>query len=220
MARARRSRSRGRATKTPGDWVYRGGITDNEGSQAFEHATYAPATFGLNQGESTGHVLYDSANYMKALLGNSNVANSAARAAGKRPKTFRVKGQITWEASVWATGDELQMGFRIGVFQQDPLDGILLAPATYSMMSTTGSMAFNPDVWANIRRNNLWEHRNYQHFATGNESSRRTLYINTPAKAMLGSDECLAIYIEMSNASESMRYQLWLATYVSDESSG
>lgn len=75
--------------------MYRGPVTDNEGSQEATLASYSPFTYALNGGNSTAHVLYDSQNFMKTVMGNSNVANTAARAAGRRPKTFRMKGQMT-----------------------------------------------------------------------------------------------------------------------------
>lgn len=206
--------------RTPGDWVYRGPTTDNEGAQNASLASYSHVFFSLGVGESTAHILYDSQNFLKGVAGNSEIMYQAARAAGRRPKTYRVRGQMHWQANVWSLGDELRFGMRIGVFKQDPLDGFMINDATYIMMSAGFGGAQGVDTWANSGRGNLWEHRNYQHFATGNESSQRMFYINTPARASLGPDECLALYIENGQGSESLRYGLWLSTYVSDESSG
>jgi len=77
------------------------------------------------------------------------------------------------------------------------------------------------DMWANQPRANLWEQRVYQHFATGNESSVRSLYVNASMKGVrLTDDECLGLYVEMGQASEGMRYYRWLRTLVQDEGSG
>lgn len=203
------------------DWVYRGDQVDNEGAAYRGLSTYSAASVALSTGESAGHILYDSKNYLRQIAGNSETMNTTGRAAGSKPKMIRVQGMLKWEASVWATGDDLQIAFRIGVFQQDSLDGFLQVDVNYTMMNLGLSVADNVDIWANQPRANLWEQRVYQHFATGNESSVRSLYVNASMKGVrLNDDECLGLYVEMGQASEGMRYYRWLRTLVQDEGSG
>jgi len=218
-----RSSRRSRSARPRADWVYRGNHVDAEGSQDNGLSTYSPYIKSVTQGESAGHILYDSKNFLRDIGGNSYIMNQTGRAAGKRPKMVRVMGQMTWVAGSWSPGDEIQFGLRIGVFQQDSSDGFIQVDASYTMMGGGGGIVNDPDIWANQPRANRWEWRNYQYFATGNESSRKSVFINANMRGVtLSDDECLALYVENGVAASvtSLRYITWLRTLVIDEGSG
>lgn len=220
MARSRR-RSTSRAPRVRRDWVYRGAYVDGEGSLDWTLASYCGIYRTISGGggvpESTAWVLYDSQNYFKDVAGQGGVTSRASRAEGKRARCYRVMGQINWTGTTWTLGDEVRFGLRLGVFNQDPADGGILVPAAYGMMTEGGSLNDQTSIWANARGQNLWEHRNYQYFATGAETSNRTLKVNIPISVSLGPDECLAMYMEQQGGGVGLRYVTWLRTLVSDE---
>lgn len=219
MARSSRRRSTPARRRVRGDWVYRG-VQQAADAIDDQLSTYAPSVKSMSTGESAGHILYDSKNYIRQIAGNNTSMNTTGRAAGKRPRCLRVQGIFNWEADTWASGDDIVVGFRIGVFQQDSLDGFIQVDANYTMMNIGFSIADYPDNFANQPRSNLYERRVYQHFATGNESSVRTTPVNVGIRATLGDDECLAIYMEMAQNSVGIRYRTWFRTYVVDDSTG
>lgn len=227
------ARSRRRATKRRrerGDWVYRGGTTDETGTADYFDASYAGVYQALSSSGtssvSAALILYDSHDWFTVMgggLGNAlsgGVMSKAARAEGRKAKMLRVQGQFSVQASTWTLGNEVRFGLRIGIFQQDPEDGGILVPAAYRMMTEPGvdQIVQGTSVWADHRRMNQWEHRHYLHFATGNEQSLRTLRINTPIRGSLNANECLALYMENAPGGVALRFQSWLRTYVVDES--
>jgi len=120
------------------------------------------------------------------------------------------------QAATWTLGDEIRLGLRIGVFEQDSSDGNLMVDADYTMWFS-GFIQSAPNVFANQQRTNLWTHYHLMHFATGNEQSMRVLNVNVAARASLASNECLGLYTQTQAGSVALRWYPILRTYVVDE---
>lgn len=201
-----------------GDWVYRGGEL-REGSLGWELATYHPGVYKtINAATSQAAVLYDSQNYLSDTVGDSLLSlNRSARAEGRRARTFRVQGVMVSQATTWTLGNEVRLGMRIGVFDQDANDGGISVDPDYRIFQTNAFPGGQAAVFANMRRSNLWTHYHMLHFATGNETSLRVTRFNVPAKASLGAGECLALYLENLVGGVNLRYWLACRTFVADE---
>lgn len=201
------------------DWVYRGGVYSAAGGLDVEGAGYAGGFRVLSEG-STVLILYDSQNFFHDGVGGDNNDESlhrSARADGRKAQTFRVRGHLNWEATTWAAGDNVYFGWRIGAFEQDATDGGILVPAGYTMLAGVSFGDAQPSVYANAAKLNAWEHRVRYHFASGNETSVRSMNINVPIRRTLMPNECLALYWELAPNSVGIQYASYLATLVSDE---
>lgn len=220
----KRRRSRSGVARRRADWVYRGWEQDSELSPFLDHMSYGDIQWTCLAGAQVAFVLYDSRNY---LMQSSSAGNplgampQAARAeSGRRPQTWRVQGQLFFEPTTWTAGTIMDHGYRIGVFKQEPFTGDVLTPtADYGMFTVAGggNVQIQPAVWANTRRNNLWERRHRERFATTNDTTNRTLNINVPARAALDQDECLAMLVEVHTIGTNIRGFHWLRTLVSDD---
>lgn len=203
------------------DWVFRGSEWDDDAGAADPSlASYTGAFRSLVAGESTALILYDSQNYIRESVGTDPAnlfLNRAARAEGRRAQTYRVRGWLGWEATTWTLGNNVYFGWRIGAFEQDNGDGGVLVPAGYNMLAPVVFTDNQPDVYANMQRSNAWEHFIAYHFATGNETSRRSMNLNVAARRSLAANECLALYWESALSGVNIRYSSFLSTLVSDE---
>lgn len=218
-----RARKKGASRRMRADWVYRPREYDEElGTYLLDHESYGPSTFTVTSGVGgiVGAVLLDSTNYLHEQTGISRRMPSSARPSRfRRPTVHMVAGIIDIEPTTWALGTILQLGARIGVWQQDAVSGDLLTPsANYSMFAVT-NYAQMPAIWANDRRNNLWERRWHDNFSTSNDQAQRTLPIGARVKARLSEDEALGIFLEVPAGSVNLRGQFWLRTLVSGGSS-
>jgi len=218
VARSRKSVPRGTRKRVKRDWVYRGPEESADGRQ-YDLATYAPGLFrAMDDEQSVGHVLYDSQNYMLDDVSDTErVLNRAARAEGRRAQTFMVDGWMSVQASTWSLGDEIGLGMRIGVFDQDSAEGNIQVDAAYTMWENGSFINDTPSVYANQQRSNLWTNYFVLHFATGNEQSLRLLRIRARARAYLNSGECLGLYMQCRLGTVALRYWLALRTLVADE---
>jgi len=223
------ARSKKRSFKRRGpraDWVYRddglglstGGTTifaqDNLGS-------YSPEQAVCTSEQSIAFVLYDSHNYMRAMthggLGASAGAlGAAARATGRRPSCRWVRGLIVVDTSGWSVNDELVLGLRIGVFQQDAADGFIEVDPAYTMFAEIVA-GEPPTMFANQQRANQWERRFYRRYGDQSTAGLWTIPISTRVRARLSDDECLAIYAQVDDGSVNAYITPWLSTLVSDE---
>lgn len=201
-----------------GDWVYRGPEW-RENANTFELSTYHPGRYKtINAATSQAAILYDSQNYLSSTVSDSlSALNNSARAEGRRARTFRVQGVIVSQATTWTLGNEVRLGMRIGVFDQDANNGGVSVDPDYRIFDTGAFMGSMACVFANMKRSNLWTHYHMLHFATGNETSLRVTRFNIPARASLGAGECLALYLENLVGGVNLRYWLACRTFVADE---
>lgn len=222
MARAKKMSRRRAAPRGPRkDWVYRPTYqgSDVEGMSATDLlGSYDQQVFGSTSGltGSSSRILYDSHNRIinvmrGALTGGLTIGMpNAARAAGRGPTCHLVQGVIYVEPTTWAIGNLISWGWRLGVFEQDPLSGAIELDPGYSMWVTTE--AINPATWANMGRQNLWEKRLFYGFS--DNSRFTTVRMNVPIKVRLQDHECLALYYEGEGTSVDVRTQYWLRTLV------
>lgn len=229
MARARaRGRTRGR-TKRRADWVYRPnarlvatyGVIDAD--VVGSYTGYIPA-HGTGPGNAQGHVLYDSQNYLKALVGGpfaqpTSALPRAARAEGRNPTILAVEGIVYWEPSTWALGNLMAIGMRLGTFQQSPGTGSFLLDPGYSMWidepAGAGSDLSVPALWANNGRGNAWERR--IHYGFSDNQAFTVVRVRWRGRRTLKPDECFGLYTELEPTSVNTRTQFWLRTLVADE---
>lgn len=210
------------------DWVYRSNAQSAEDQDEIADVlgTYEPLIFthSTGVGNSLAHILYDSQQW-GALQGGGGVAlggwtraiNRAARAEGRKATILAVEGIIYWEPSVWALGNLMAIGVRLGCFEQDPGTGNILLDAAYSMWTNeVGGSSSRPSGWANPGRGNTWERRYHVGF-----SETVPFFVSRIAwrgRRVLQPNECFAVYTELENTSVNTRTQMWLRTLVSDES--
>jgi len=226
------ARSRTRRTATPkrrkADWVYRGNArigTDPDGSDADLLGTYEPFIFShtTGPGNSQGHVLYDSQNWLASVgAGGADIGtglrtlNRSARAEGRKPTMLAVEGIVYWEPTTWALGNLMAIGMRIGVFEQDPGTGNLLLDTAYSMWrDETGGSLSTVGMWANNGRGNAWERR--IHYGFSDNSVFTVARIRWHGRRTLMPNECFALYTELEATSVNTRTQAWIRTLVQDE---
>jgi len=218
MSRSRKKTS-SRRRMPRADWVYRSReVNEDDGSYLLDHESYGPSTFTVTAGVGgqVGAVLLDSSNYLHE---NTGISRRMPRASvpdrPRRPMTHLVSGTIDIQPTVWSLGQVMELGVRIGVWQQDAVSGDLITPsANYSMYAVT-NYAQQPAIWANDRRNNLWERRFHWAFSTSNDMAVRLLPLVARARARLSEDECLGIYLEVPAGAVNLRGQFWLRTLVS-----
>jgi len=232
MARPMRRRTRGVPRGTRGalrrkraDWVYRGnqyqaGIA-GAGMDPSVQASYTPSITSIMSGlvNSRALILYDSVNRLKVVAGvgvsGANFMERAARAEGRRPSIMASEGTIYFEPDTWALGNLWAIGWRLGVFLQDPVSGAVSVPGTYTMW-TDGGMGDNPAVWANDKK---WvqEERFFKTFTDNQGNGVTTLHYRWRGRRSLGPDECFALYIELEPTSVNGRLQPWCRSLVQDE---
>lgn len=160
--------------KMQADWVYRGnkfllsGDLSLEEEPNFSGTYYAPFTMlGAAPGvpSPTGQVLYDSADYMGGRYGQDrDPASGEPRAYAIPPvarpdRTFggalihAVDLQMHLFLSAWASPQNLYLGWRIVVCEQDTETGQMLVHPQYSMWQDMGGLNAQPATWANGRQN-------------------------------------------------------------------
>lgn len=204
------------------DWVYRGWETDEGGTPILDQMSYGVEARSIAASGSAIAMLYDSHDYMLQAVGGGAGAGVAghlpysARAEGRKATCLRVQGMLSYEASTWAAGSRLELGWRLGVFEQAADTGLVLLDVAYSMY-TSSTLKDQPAVWANDQATHIAERRIRFEFSAGNEASLRTQKLDISFKRRLRSHECLALYLELPATSVGIRYQTWLRTLVQDE---
>jgi len=170
------------------------------------------------------HVLYDSQNYTRQVLGGQfgvglGQLGRVARAEGRRPLILAVEGIVYWEPSTWALGNLMAIGMRLGVFEQDPGNGVFLVDAAYSMWvdepAVASSSLSTVGDWANNGRGNAWERR--IHYGFSDNQAFTVTRIRWRGRRALQPNECFGLYTELEPTSVNTRTQYWLRTLVADE---
>lgn len=217
MARPPRARRRA-------DWVYRphirdetGAIVDGGGSYEGSFTTLVAGIAGIQF-----RVLYDSFNYRSTQfpdIGGLNLGGallgSSAKAEGRNPLILRVQGKFHYSPTTWAVGSQLLLGLRFGVFEQDPVSGLVSVDPTYAMLNGTATTQTNPAAWANTR-NWVREWRTFQAFASNQAVFQQ--YFDFKCRRALKPHECFGIWAEAtSGVSTNAATQYWFRTLVADE---
>lgn len=217
------------------DWVYRGAdyipgdpadndwLEENPDLASYGHSVQG-VTAGLNG--AAAWILYDSMNRRAQLLNTFSTAGGwdtvallprAARAEGRNPLILATEGQLLIRPSTWALGSLMAFGLRIGIFEQDPSDGLLLLDAEYHMRNAfAGSTGHSQAAtWANDRMW-VWERRYYVTFDSTRPAALN-LDIRWRGRRTLKPHQCFAIYCEADSASVNLTVQRWMRTLVVDE---
>lgn len=182
--------------------------------------TYTPTDQVLASPTTAALILYDSKNYLRQATGGGTgsfgAIGGAARAAGRKAICHATRGMILIDTSSWAVNNQLIMGFRIGVYEQDPGNGQMSVEPGYSMFLDASDVPIS--YWANAKRRNLWERRMYHQY--GQNSDTAGLYmlsVKARFRAYLDDNECLAIFAECPTGSVNVRIKYFLSTLVTDE---
>lgn len=212
-----------RRARRPADWVYRPHIRDEagvliEGLGSYE-ATFSTLTVGANNAQV--RILYDSFNYRSMQLVDTAGINfpqgylgPSAKAEGRNPLIRRVEAFITYQPTSWSVGDQLHIGFRFGIFEQDPTSGLVLLDPAYTLMNPSASTLANPAVFANSR---TWQFEKRIKRAFASNDARFESSFRIRVNRLLKPHECYALYVEgqVGHVNTSMQY--WCRTLVSDE---
>lgn len=229
MARSRRRAPMRTTRRAPRDWVYRSnaallGVGTNANDQL---GTYQELVMGHSTGvaQAQSHILYDSHDYMAELtrggVGTGNTINAQgvlrreARAEGRKPCIHAVEGVIYVEPTVWAIGNLIALGARLGVFEQDT-SGVFLLDASYSMWTDQVLvLAEHVSKFANNRRNNAWERRWFMGWS--DTRPFMVVKIRWRGRRYLESNECFGLFTELQSTSVNTRMQYWMRTLVSGD---
>lgn len=205
--------------KRTGDWVFRPNILDEAGGLVEALGTYEPAGKNLTAGfaNAKGSILYDSHNRRQSLFLAGTVMEvmgAPGRAEGRGARIHRVMGTINVSPTTWTVGSRFDIGFRFGVFEQDPSSGLILVDANYNMWNAGAAKTDQPAFWANNRQ---WQHerRDIQTFSDNGVSF--VYRFNFPVKRTLKPHECYAVYVETVTGSATVNLWYWLRSFVSDE---
>lgn len=228
----RRTRSTTRSRGPAPDWVYRPNArtlaTGSVNNDAL--GTYEPNFFTVvgGVGNAQSRILYDSKNYVAMVtrggagsaltLATVGVMGSSGRAEGKKACIRRVEGVILTEPTTWALGSVMAMGVRMGIFEQDVATGTFSLDASYSMWFNPAALADGPPAsFANNRRNNAWEVRQWRYFGDASSNPNMVIRINWTGRKYLEGNECFGMYLELPAVSTSLRTQCWVRSLVIDE---
>lgn len=226
MARSRQRRYFRRGfSRTPGDWVYRPRLVDDEGAALDSAGSYgARQTITAGVGGSGGCILYDSHNFVQENvlfgLGNASITlPSTARAEGGTAKIIRVQGTIFMTPSTWTVGTFIQLGLRFGIWEQDPNGGSIVAPAAYSLWVNNPALGLQniAAFWANTR---AWQREFRVQWFFENNQQRWVLPFNFAVNRRLKPNECYALWTETQAGSATIELDYWLRTFVADEAGG
>lgn len=207
------------------DWVYRDNVYDDAGATIENLGSYVNTPTALTPGVANALVksLYDSHNYMKGVVapsaGTPFVFGSAARAEAHRPLILGVEGQVIIRPSTWALGDNIVLGARVAIFEQDAGNGVALLDPTYTMFNTTPNVSINPANWANDRTW-IWERRMYETFLENRAVFR--LFLRLRFRRRLLPHQALFLYLETNNqggttGSVNVQVTPWVRSLVADE---
>lgn len=204
------------------DWIYRGDAFGNSEPQwdsgdDSELASYTNNTSTLSAGyvQSRGLILLDSTIRGATIINTgSNVMAALNGAASPRQKSITVlavQGVIKLTPSSWTLNDEINVGWRLGVFDQDPASGFVSVESQYTMWSAGGPFSNQAANWAD--RAFLKEGRVMR---SAGETSPRviTLPIFWRGRQSVRPGRCLAIYLEQPDNSIQVRIQPWMRTLV------
>lgn len=228
MARSKRRASFRRRPFTPADWVYRPCLQDAAGAAIDDLGTYDQNVGLLTAGPANAnfHVLYDSHNHLVQSKGPSLAGATAltmpmaARAEAMRPKIMRVQGVTLVRPTAWTVGSLTMVGFRFGIWEQDPQSGSILIDPAYSMW-TGGGAGINqlrPATWANDRN---WQVERRLMVAFGeNSSGAWTMRWNFTVNRRLDPNEAYGVYMESDSTwatATNVQYKHFIRTLVADE---
>lgn len=223
-----------RTRRPKADWVYRG-MFETPGSeppadpwvseaQGLASYTEFVGTFAAGPTSARFLVLYDSRNRLAELASTWSVAGGfnsiammprAARAEGKKPLILASEGQIYLRANTWALGNIMAWGYRIGVFEQDPLTGLVVLNADYSMWNTSADWNDQVSTWAN--QSGWVQERRFWRTFNADFPSDTSFSYRWRGRRRLKEHECFGIYLEAESTSVNMLTQPWCRTLVSDE---
>lgn len=226
------------------DWVYRPAghrlpdetVNAGQGLGAFEGLGASlgsydrqVVTMATGVAASQARILYDSTNRIAVGMGSLDSETRtttwftrAARAEGKKARVFAVQGFLHCEPTTWTLGNVMAIGWRLGVYDQDPESGFIEVPTEYSMWENgsagVGTPFATPAMWANDGR---WvkEDRRIKVFSSGDEAPqmRIPIYWRSARGITLRGRESFALYLELGATAVQMRIQTWLRSLVSDE---
>jgi len=220
------------------DWVYRArgktlldpDAVDLTALEDAQKASYDPVivTYLGGTANASARILYDSHNHFVELAGEFTGAGDpvataftrAGRAEGRNAVVYAVEGFVHVVPDTWAIGSRVELGWRLGVFDQEAQTGFVSVDGSYSMWNPpTGVSPFNtPAMYANDTK---WvrEGRLMKAFASTNTMTDFYVIPRWRSKRgrALKPTECFALYIELSSGSVAVRTQAWLRTLVSDE---
>lgn len=206
------------------DWIYRDNIYGVAGPLEFL-GTYTPrgTTVAAGPTVAAGKILYDSKDYITTAMspgvGLIAAVSPASRSQGSKAKILRVQGVINYVPSTWALGSQMLIGFRFGIFEQNPSSGNILLPPAYSLWQENVDIMDNPAVYADAPFSH--ERRAFTRFSDNAPAWQARF--NFPVNRTLMSDQCFAVYIEVADASGGLQagvttiIQPWLRTLVVDE---
>jgi len=222
-------RAKGRTKGPKATWVYRGFAGQFLPAQTvtLDNETYAATIFTLPSSSGfQAFSLYDSHQYAEiALVGNTGVGqgfaglNASARPGGSRARCLAVAGEVRYEPSAWAIGNQIHLGFRIGILEQDQADGAYIGVPGYSMWN--GAAWSDQAAQSAQGMQNLWEDRRFHAFNAETTSpifSKQVFVrLNGGKGVTLSPKYGLSFGMETDAASVGTRVQLWLRTLVVDE---
>lgn len=211
-----------------GDWVYRPNMPriDSEFGEDLGGTYGNEVILAAGEANLIALNLFDSRRKSVDLqidtdgsLGVGVMPSSAKPEGGRGPLIMGVRGWVAFRPSMWSiSGQRYSLCLRIGVFEQDYLDGLPFIHSNYTLWSNV-SLIDPPATFANERKGNLWELRSFSAYG---ESARpwASWYVNARFKTRLTQSEGLFLLAGTSSDSQSGTLQSWLKSYVVDDLQG
>lgn len=184
--------------------------------------TYSGSTFTLTAGAGvSAFSLYDSDRYIQRTVTegvNTAMLPAAARPSGERARCYAVQGDLIIEPSSWAVSNSCRLAMRIGILEQDPLDGAYIAVPGYSIWGV-GTFQDQPAQVA-LGSFNLWQGLFIRGFANDQPALWHVKIfarLNGGKGVTLAPNYGLAWQMEEQNGTINPRVQMRLRTLVSDD---
>lgn len=225
MARSRRrAPRRSFRRRKRADWVYRSDLIASEDLTSTDGlGTYAPGSVAITAGWTgqLGLVLYDTVNFLgyvahQDVAAHNSMVRRASRAEGRKPTYLGCQGQLIVIPSQWAVGQFYRLAYRIIIAEQDLDYGTPLLNAGYSLWSGVVT-DYQPADFANMGRQNIYEHRMSHRYTDASSTPERVLNFNVKTRRRLEPHEGVFLLLETIQSSVTIAVQPWLRSLVIDE---
>lgn len=197
--------TRGRKPRVVKDWVYTGAAYSGLNwtlTAGIAGALAFPLTYSQNARKLAVH------GPLNALPGVGNLESWAAIPEGGAQRIFAVDGGIYVDANTWNVGSSFKVGWRLKVFEQDPLDGTALTAPFYSMYTdnTPNGVTIATSANEGYLREKHWSVANVAGTVVTTTSSWYVpIRWRSQRGITLGNNTALFLYLESATGSITLR---------------
>lgn len=208
------TRSRKRLVTVKKDWIYQ----EQSYSPGDVTLTAGPANsiaFPLTVAQNTRRYVYGGTpNILPAFTAYRSWASLPE---GSKMRVYAVEGQVRITPSTWNIGDAFTLGWRLMHGPQEASTGDLLVDLAYSMFARVTAADEHPSMWANAGF--LKEDRLHIGNISGTAVTTSGVWAvrvrwSSSRGITIGNDRCLALYMESTLGSVTLRCNPYLRALV------